>query len=177
MGCVGTPSNVPLDMTKIWQAQLYFNVLRSLDYSLAGALAGIDGPTSTSRSRSHRAGDVSRLALSRDDERRPDLSAVHDLGLRLRRRSVFQRALYPLKAYIRLMIANDMIATKLGLLVAKTRPPGPIINRVMQVIASVKRALLKQAQTGQVLTVDPDEDITTLNMQNVDGRAHTLATT
>jgi hypothetical protein len=67
------------------------------------------------------------------------------------------------------MIANDMIATKLGLLVAKTRPPGPIINRVMQVIASVKRALLKQAQTGQVLTVDPDEDITTLNMQNVDG--------
>ena len=84
-------------------------------------------------------------------------------------RSVYQRALFPLKSYVNTMIADDMVARKLGLLIAKLKAPGSIIDSAMQRLAGVKRQLLKEAQTNNVMSIDLEEDITSLDMQNVDG--------
>ncbi len=84
-------------------------------------------------------------------------------------RSVYQRALFPMKSYLRSMIANDMIQSKLGLIVARLVSPGPAVTKEMGLLAALKRAFVKQAKTGQVLTIGEKEEIETLNMQNVDG--------
>jgi hypothetical protein len=91
-------------------------------------------------------------------------------------RSVYQRALFPMKSFIRSMIADDLILTKLALLVAKQQAPGSILDNVMSKLAGLKRAILKEAQTGQVISIGTEEAIETLNMQNVDG-AGTFART
>lgn len=84
-------------------------------------------------------------------------------------RSVYQRALFPMKSYLRSMIANDMIQSKLGMIVAKLVSPSPVVTKEMGLLAALKRAFVKQAKTGQVLTIGETESIETLNMQNVDG--------
>ncbi len=84
-------------------------------------------------------------------------------------RSVYQRALFPMKSYLRSMIANDMIQSKLGMIVAKLVSPSPMVTKEMGLLAALKRAFIKQAKTGNVLTIGTTEGIETLNMQNVDG--------
>ena len=82
-------------------------------------------------------------------------------------RSVYQRPLFPLKSFINTMRADDMVSRKAGLLVAKMKQPGSIIDNAMQTLFGQKRQLLKEAETSQVLGIDTDEAIETLNMQNV----------
>ena len=84
-------------------------------------------------------------------------------------RSVFQRALFPLKSFVQTMVANDMVSAKLGLLIAKMKQPGSIADAMMQKMLGIKRADLKQGVTGNVLGVGPEDSIETLNMMNVDG--------
>ena len=84
-------------------------------------------------------------------------------------RSVFQRTLFPLKSYLNLMVANDMVAQKLGFLIAKQKQSGSIVDRVMQGSSAIKRGMIQQGRTNNVLTIDKDEEIETLNMMNVDG--------
>jgi hypothetical protein len=67
------------------------------------------------------------------------------------------------------MVADDMVARKVGLLIAKMKPPGSVVDRLMQGAAALKRNLLREGETGQVLGITPEEDISTLNMQNIDG--------
>ena len=82
-------------------------------------------------------------------------------------RSVYQRALYGLKSFIRTMIADEMVARKAGLLVAKMKPPGSIVDGLMTRLFNVKRQMLQEGQTDNVLGITPEESIETLNMQNV----------
>lgn len=84
-------------------------------------------------------------------------------------RSVYQRALFPLKSFINTMITDDLVARKAGLLIAKLKGPGSIIDNAMQKMAGVKRQLLKEAKTNNVLSIDINEDIQSLNLQNIDG--------
>lgn len=84
-------------------------------------------------------------------------------------RSVYQRALFPLKSFINSMRADDMVTRKAGLLVAKMKSPGSIIDNAMQAIFGQKRALLQQAETDNVLGIDVDESVETLDMKNVNG--------
>jgi hypothetical protein len=74
------------------------------------------------------------------------------------------------------MRTDDMITRKAGVLVAKMKAPGSIINQAMASIMGFKRSLLKQAQTDNVLGIDVEEAVETLNMQNIDG-AGTFART
>jgi hypothetical protein len=83
-------------------------------------------------------------------------------------RSVYQRALFPLKSFLQSMITDDMVTKKAGLIVAKLKQPGSIINNVMQMIAGVKRQFLKEGVVGNVLNISIDEAIESLNLQNVD---------
>jgi hypothetical protein len=83
-------------------------------------------------------------------------------------RSVFQRALFPMKTFVQSMITDDLVTRKAGVLISKQKGPGSIINNMMQKAAGVKRSLLKEAGTGNVLTIDVEESIEALNMQNTD---------
>jgi hypothetical protein len=88
-------------------------------------------------------------------------------------RSVYQRALFPLKSFIQSMITDDLVTKKAGVIVAKMKSPGSIINNVMQAIAGVKRQLLKEAVVGNVLNISVDESIESLNLQNIDNSMKT----
>jgi hypothetical protein len=83
-------------------------------------------------------------------------------------RSAYQRTLFPLKSYVQTQIANDMVSRKVGLLVAKLKPPGSIVDNLMKAFAAVKRVMLKQGVTNQVLSITPEEEIESLNLQNLD---------
>jgi hypothetical protein len=84
-------------------------------------------------------------------------------------RSVYQRALFPLKSFILSMITDDMVVKKCGLIVAKIKQPGPIMNGLMQAFTAMKRLVLQQAVVGNVLSVGDQDDVSTLNMQNLEG--------
>jgi hypothetical protein len=84
-------------------------------------------------------------------------------------RSVYQRALFPLKSFLSTMITDDMVALKSGVLVAKMKSPGAIIDQVMQLVWAGKRAIVQQAKTKNVISITTDEDIESLNLQNIDG--------
>lgn len=84
-------------------------------------------------------------------------------------RPVYQRALYPLKSFISTMITDDMVARKAGLLIAKIKGPGSIVNRIAAGFAALKRQMLKLGRTGNVVTIGLDESVETLDMVNIDG--------
>ena len=83
-------------------------------------------------------------------------------------RSVYTRAIYPLKSFISTMIADDMVAQKVGVMVQKTKKSGSVVDGLMQKIGQIKRSFLKIASTGNVLELGLDDSIETLNMSNVD---------
>jgi hypothetical protein len=84
-------------------------------------------------------------------------------------RSVYQRALYPLKSFVQTMIADDMVARKVGVIVAKMKPAGSIADRAMAVLQGIKRNVVKEASTNNVINITPEEAIETLNLLNADG--------
>lgn len=84
-------------------------------------------------------------------------------------RSVYQRALFPLKSFVQTMVADDMISRKVGVIVAKMRQAGSIADRAMAVFQGIKRNVVKEAQTNNVINVSPEEAIETLNLMNADG--------
>lgn len=88
-------------------------------------------------------------------------------------RSVYQRILYLLKSYLLTMKTDAMVARKAGLLIAKIKAVGSIVDNLMQSMAGIKRNLLKQGGTDDVLSIDPEEDIESLNLQNVNNAMET----
>jgi hypothetical protein len=84
-------------------------------------------------------------------------------------RSVYQRSLYPLKSFIQSMIADDMITRKSGIIIAKMKPYGAIVNQIQNMAAGFKRQLLKEAKTDNVISINIDEAIEALDLKNVDG--------
>lgn len=83
-------------------------------------------------------------------------------------RSVFQRVLYSMKSYLQTMQVADMVSRKAGLLIAKTKQNSSIMDGLMGAVGFLKRNLLKEAVTDQVLQVDRDDEIESLNLQNTD---------
>jgi len=84
-------------------------------------------------------------------------------------RSVYQRALFPLKSFINTMQTDDMVSRKAGLLIAFMKMPGSIIDGIMAAVAGVKRALLQQGVTDNVLSMGSEDKVESLNLQNIDG--------
>jgi hypothetical protein len=89
-------------------------------------------------------------------------------------RSAYQRAFYPLKSYIKSLIADDLVETKVGVLVAKVKQPGNFVDNIMAWATAFKRSIVKEAETGNVINITPEEAIESLNMQNLEG-PHVLA--
>ncbi len=171
LGCKEVKSSDPLDMTKIWEQNLFINALDPLN--TAGSLVLSQVPTSpdfnkpvhvvTSGETFHR----SRYQVKMNEA--PIYLAYTTSAFGFVGRSVYQRALFPLKSFIAGMIADDEIARKLAVYIAKQKAPGAIIDRVMEKIAFLKRQFVRLAHNKNVISIDVDEAIETLDMQNVDG--------
>ena len=84
-------------------------------------------------------------------------------------RSVYQRALFPLKSFVNTMVTDDMVARKAGLIIAKMKQAGSIADALMKAMAGAKRQLLKEAATNNVMSIDVAESVESLNLQNIDG--------
>lgn len=83
-------------------------------------------------------------------------------------RSVYQRALFPLKSFIQTMRTDDMVAVKGGLLVTKIAGAGAVVNKVMQALGGIKRMMLKRGKTGEVLQIGPQDDIRSIDLSNLE---------
>lgn len=84
-------------------------------------------------------------------------------------RSVYARALFPLKSFLLTMITDDLVAFKAGVVVVKQEQAGSVVDRVMQAMFGLKRQAVKQANVvaRNVLGIGTTEDVTTLNMMNI----------
>ena len=86
-------------------------------------------------------------------------------------RSVFQRALFPLKTFLQSLITDWLVTVKVGLLIHKAKAPGSVQNRRILDFFGFKRSSIKGGVSGQVLTIGLEEDIVSLNFQNLEGPA------
>jgi hypothetical protein len=84
-------------------------------------------------------------------------------------RSVYQRALFPLKSFIQSMVTDDMVTKKAGLLIAFIKQAGSIIDGIMARVTGIKRALLQSGVTNNVLSMGNEDKVESLNLMNVDG--------
>ena len=84
-------------------------------------------------------------------------------------RSVYQRALFPLKSFVNTMVTDDLVALKSGVLIAKISQQASIIDSAMAAVQGFKRNLVREAQNFNVISIAPEEEIESLNLQNIDG--------
>lgn len=82
-------------------------------------------------------------------------------------RSVYQRALYPLKSYILSMITDNQVVEKAGLLVAKMKTPGAVVDQRTRNFFGFKRQQIKGARTGNVLQMGVDEALESVDLKNL----------
>lgn len=171
VGSPDVPTTDPIDPWKLPDLNIYFNQLDPLN--LAGSIVTNQNPN---------APDFQKplaYATAAGQPYHPSRSVVvfngtpiylsfQSSGFGYTGRSVFQRALYPLKSFVQSMVTDDLVTFKSGLLIAKTKPSGSIVNKLMQTAAGIKREYLKQGSTGNVLSIDIEESIEAINMVNTD---------
>jgi hypothetical protein len=178
IGCLteGTPPSSALDLNTVADQRIGFNVLDPLN--TAGSLTLNQDPMSIDFQK------VTGLAVGGvafHRSRTVTLQNEHPLYIEwtssaygFTGRSVFQRALFPLKSFILSMIADDAVEQKIALLILKLVGPGSIIDQAMEAVGAVKRWLLKMAGTGNVLSIGRDEEVSSLDFTNMEG-PHALA--
>ena len=169
----GKSSAEPLEMEKVDADALFFNVLDPLNtagslvlnqdpnnplYLKQGTIAVNGQPWHPSRTIAKMNEDPIYIEWS--------ASAFGFVG-----RSVYQRALYPLKTFVQSMVTDQMVTQKAGLLVAKMQTPGSFIDGLMQSMFGWKRGQIKSGVTNQVLSIGVEESLETLNMLNLEAPA------
>ena len=83
-------------------------------------------------------------------------------------RSVYQRALFPLKSFIQTMRTDDMVAVKGGLLITKIKGPSSVVNNMMQKLSGIKRMMLKRGKTGEVLQIGENDGIESIDLSTLE---------
>ena len=169
----GKDSATPLDLAKIDAERVYFNVFDPLNTS--GSLVLSQDPNSPDFLKQQairvngKAWHESRtIAMLNED---PLFIEWSNSAFGFVGRSVYQRALYPLKTYLQTMVTDQWVTQKAGLIVAKMKIPGSIIDNLMQSFAASKRGSIKAGVTGQVLQIGTDEELESLNMEHLEPAA------
>ena len=167
----GVPPDRPIDAKSLYRLKIAFNIFDPLN--TAGSLVLNQNPNdidfqkysgiAVSGVPYHRSRTLTAM------NERPVYIAYTNSAFGFVGRSVYQRALFPLKSYVNALVTDDMVTRKAGVMIAAMKPPGSIVDNVMAMMAGVKRQLLKEAQTNNVISISVDERIETLNMQNIDG--------
>jgi len=166
-------SEAPLDLAKMHETDPYYNVLDPLN--TAGSLVLDQDPNSPNfqKPRSLRVGNrayhPSRSIVVMNEA--PIYIEFTNSAFGFVGRSVFQRALFSMKTFLQTMITDQYVAVKVGLLINKMKAPGPIVNNRILNFFGIKRQQLKAGVTGNVLTIGHEDDIFSLNFQNLEGPA------
>jgi hypothetical protein len=172
----GKTSNEPIDYWDLPELNVSFNILDPLNTS--GSLVLNQNPNAMDFMK-YRQIAVSGVAYHASrtvtvTNEKPIYLGYTSSAFGFVGRSAYQRAFYPLKSYIKSIIADDLVETKVGVLVAKIKQPGNFVDNIMSWAASFKRSVVKEAETGNVINITPDEEVESLNMQNLEG-PHVLA--
>jgi hypothetical protein len=167
----GTPTERSVDFKALHDDKVSFNVLDPLN--TAGSLVLSQNPNALDFQKSagirvagqayHRSRTVTLL------NEEPIYIEYTQSAFGYVGRSVFQRALFPLKTYIQSLLTDNLVVIKSGVLIAKVKQQGSIIDNLSAIMTGQKRTMIKDAAQGNVLSISPDEEIETLNMQNLDG--------
>lgn len=166
----GDDTSQPIDLRRLGAGDLTFNILDPLN--TAGSMTNNQNPNSSQFLRPsviNAAGVVyhkSRCFVKFNEQ--PIYLAYTPSAFGYTGRSVYQRALFPLKTYIRTMQTDDLVTGKAGVLVAKLKGVGSIVDNVVAFFNQKKREILKQAKQGHVINIGSDDAIETLNMQNLE---------
>jgi hypothetical protein len=168
-GSPGIDSNQNIPLTDLANIEMFFNVLDPL--TTAGSGISSQNPNSSDFMKTkeitvqgqtyHR----SRSCIVLNEE--PIFLSYTDSSFGFTGRSVYQRALFPLKSFVQTMIADDMVARKVGVLVTKQKTPGSAVDGVMKLLSGIKRNVLKEAENNNVITIDITDSIETIDMQHV----------
>lgn len=157
----------PLDLWTVAEQDLYFNVLDPLNTSGSLVLDQDPNAPDYQKPKSVRSGSVSyhpsRAVVVMNEE--PLYIEWSNSAFGFVGRSVYQRALFPLKSFIRTMITDDMITQKSGVIVFKEKSPSSIIDNIVQTFSAAKRAIVKLATIGNILQIGIDESVESLNLQ------------
>jgi hypothetical protein len=167
----GTTSDQPLRLNKLADAEIAFNTLDPLNTS--GSLVLNQDPNAMDFMK-HRDVAVNGVRYHRSRvvvllHEQPIYIEWSNTAYGFVGRSVFQRALYPLKSFVQTMRADDMIARKVGLLVAVLKMASNVVDRIMTIAAAFKRQLLKQGVTDNVLSIGEGEEVQSLDLTNMHG--------
>lgn len=163
----------PIDYPNLWRdkADLRFNVLDPLNTS--GTLVLNQDPNkpdflkTTAVSIAGTPYNLSRCVITQNED--PIYIDYTASGFGYTGRSVYQRALLPLKSFIQSMITDDLVTIKAGILVAKIKSSGSIVDQLMLGFNAMKRSLISIAKVGNVISVGSDDDIISLDLTNIEG--------
>ncbi|HQT62171.1 anti-CBASS protein Acb1 family protein [Acidiphilium sp.] len=172
VGIRGQDSSTPIPRDKLYELQgdLYFSVFDPLN--TAGALVLEQDPNNPNFQKpttvrvNGKAWHPANTLVQFNEQ--PLYIEWSDSAFGFSGRSVYQRALYMLKSYIQTMITNDLVSYKAGVIVAKRKvPTSNTNNRMMQAYQWVM-SLVRTASVGNVINVDPEGDITSIDMTNLE---------
>jgi hypothetical protein len=169
-GALGVPTNKPIDPTELAQLDLYFSVFDPMN--TAGSLVLNQDPNApdfqkhSSISVNGQPYHRSRACTIMNEE--PIYISYTSSAFGFVGRSVYQRALFPLKSFVQSMITDDLVTRKAGVIIAKTKQAGSIVDRMMQKTMGLKRNYIKEAETGNVISIGTEEDIGSIDLKNAD---------
>lgn len=167
-GAKGVPTNEDIDPFSLWEKEIYFNILDPLNTS--GSLVLNQNPNAPDFQK-HGAITASGQAYARSRScvvlnESPIYIEYTSSAFGFVGRSVYQRALYPLKSFIQSMVTDNLITYKAGVLVVNMEQAGSIIDKLMTKSSSDKRSMLQSSATGNVLSVGLEDKVESLNLQN-----------
>jgi len=171
LGAIDEPTDEPLDFKRLADLSIYFNEVDPLN--TAGSLVLNQDPNAPDFQKH---GDIavngktyhrSRCVVLMNEDPlyiEYSTSAFGYVG-----RSVYQRALFPLKSFVQTMITDDMISRKAGHLIAKIKQAGSMVNGLMEKLQDFKRRLLNQSTTNHTVSIGAEDSVESLNLNNIDG--------
>lgn len=165
----GRPNKSPVDFKTLYKKQISFNVYDPLN--VAGSLVLNQDPLSpnflhiTNISVNGEGFHRSRARVMQNEE--PLYISWTNSTYGYSGRSVYQRALLPLKSFIQTMITDDMISRKAGVIVAKQKQQGSIVNQAMRKLNAWKRNIVKEAEVGNVISISTEESIESIDLKNL----------
>ena len=169
-GTKGADPDSPLDLDTLHKQDLYFSMLDPLN--TAGSLVLQQDPTAPDFLQPQQI-----WAAGKNLDRSRTLALIHEQPIWIEwtdsafgfiGRSVYQRALYPMKSYLFSMVADNEIQRKLMLLIAKMKSPGSVLDKAALSFFGLRRSKLKEASTNNVLSIGIEEAIESLNLEHTD---------
>jgi len=167
--CPDIDSDKPIPLEELWKRDLYFNIVDPLN--TAGSLVlnqdpnAIDFLTPRYLMVSGKKYHPSRSMVMSNEQ--PIYIDYSNSAFGYVGRSVYQRGLYPLKSYVQSMITDQAVTEKAGILVAKMKQPGSIVDQRTRGFFGFKREAIKGAKTGNVISMGIDETLESIDLKNL----------